>query len=115
MQRIPLKYAKQSISVRCTRGLPALHCKLHRGLRTSTITVGTVPKQPTVDHGYLPNSSSPITTNLEFFDAVSDKAIPAYRVLDGNGEVLDGATVPEVRILHLAGFLVPIHLFFSFR
>jgi 2-oxoisovalerate dehydrogenase E1 component alpha subunit len=57
---------------------------------------GTALRQPTVDHGYLPNSSSPITTNLEFFDAVSDKAIPAYRVLDGNGEILDGATVPEV-------------------
>ena len=79
--------------------MPVIPYKLDRSLRTSATVSGTTPKQPTVDHGYLPNSSSPITTNLEFFDAVSEKAIPAYRVLDGNGEILEGATVPEVCLL----------------
>jgi hypothetical protein len=99
MQSIPLKCAKRSIILNCSRRLPVIHYKLDRGLRTSATVSGTTPNQPTVDHGYLPNSSSPITTNLEFFDAVSEKAIPAYRVLDGNGEILDGATVPEVCLL----------------
>jgi hypothetical protein len=67
-----------------------------RGFKTSSVLLGKVPQQPTVDHGYLPNSTSPITTNLDFFDAVTDQVIPAYRVLDGNGQVLEGAQVPEV-------------------
>ncbi|KAG8821420.1 hypothetical protein FRC19_007825 [Serendipita sp. 401] len=93
MQRLPLNVTKSSIitnNVRISSGI------IRRTLRTSACVRSTPLKQPTVDHGYLPNSSSPITTSLEFFDSVTHKSIPAYRVLDGNGEVLEGATVPEI-------------------
>ncbi|KAG8837789.1 hypothetical protein FRC18_008051 [Serendipita sp. 400] len=93
MQRLPLNVTKSSIitnNVRISSGI------IRRTLRTSACVRSTPLKQPTVDHGYLPNSSSPITTSLEFFDSVTHKSIPAYRVLDGNGEVLEGATVPEM-------------------
>lgn len=104
---IPYKCAKRSIASNYARRLPITRCTLNnRALRTSAAALGNAPKQPTVDHGYLPNSSSPITTNLEFFDAVTDKAIPAYRVLDGNGEVLDGATLPEVCFVTYRDFCV---------
>ncbi|KIM28966.1 hypothetical protein M408DRAFT_68602 [Serendipita vermifera MAFF 305830] len=96
MQTIPLKCVKRSIASGCVWRASIARYTASKGLKTSAIALGTAPKHPTVDHGYLPNSPSPITTNLEFFDAVSDKTIPAYRVLDGNGEVLDGATVPEI-------------------
>ncbi|KAG8757289.1 hypothetical protein FRC14_002172 [Serendipita sp. 396] len=93
MQRLPLNVTKSSIitnNVRISSGI------IRRTLRTSACVRSTPLKQPTVDHGYLPNSSSPITTSLEFFDSVTHKSIPAYRVLDGNGEMLEGATVPEI-------------------
>lgn len=67
-----------------------------RALASSASRNSVPPKAPPTDHGFMPNSASPVTTELHFFDAVSDKVIPAYRVLDGNGQVLDGATVPEI-------------------
>ncbi|TFK40771.1 branched-chain alpha-keto acid dehydrogenase E1-alpha subunit [Crucibulum laeve] len=48
---------------------------------------------------HLPNSSSPITPKLEFFNSVtgsSEKQIPTYRVLDGVGKPIDGAELPEI-------------------
>lgn len=49
--------------------------------------------------GHLPHSQSPITSKLHFFNSVTEegKQIPTYRVLDGVGQVLEGAEVPEVR------------------
>ncbi|EIM86102.1 branched-chain alpha-keto acid dehydrogenase E1-alpha subunit [Stereum hirsutum FP-91666 SS1] len=48
--------------------------------------------------GHLPHSQSPITSKLHFFNSVTEegKQIPTYRVLDGVGQVLEGAEVPEI-------------------
>jgi 2-oxoisovalerate dehydrogenase E1 component alpha subunit len=64
----------------------------------STNTAATAP-QP-ARHGHLPGvPSSAITTKMHFFNSVLEsKSIPTYRVLDGTGNVVDGAEVPEVRI-----------------
>lgn len=88
-----------------------------RGIQTSRVASSTTPVQPTTDVGYLPNSSSLITTDLQFFDSVSEKAIPTYRVLDGNGNVLDGAQVPEVsRIFYSSlGPLVIDNILYIYR
>ena len=50
-------------------------------------------------HGHLPSSTSPITSKLHFFNSVMEggKQIPTYRVIDGAGQPLEGAVVPEVR------------------
>ncbi|KAK7690257.1 hypothetical protein QCA50_006912 [Cerrena zonata] len=49
-------------------------------------------------HGHLPTSHSPITPTLHFFNSVTPdgEQIPTYRVLDGTGEPLEGAEVPEI-------------------
>ena len=49
--------------------------------------------------GHLPTSQSPITPKLQFFNSVMEegKQIPTYRVLDGSGQVIEGAELPEVR------------------
>jgi hypothetical protein len=45
----------------------------------------------------LPNSQSPITPRPHFFNAVSaDGKLPTYRVIDGVGNVIEGAELPEV-------------------
>ncbi|KAJ3483678.1 hypothetical protein NLJ89_g12041 [Agrocybe chaxingu] len=46
----------------------------------------------------LPTTSSPIVTTLDFFNSVAgkDKQIPTYRLLDGVGQPLEGAVLPEV-------------------
>ncbi|PVF98308.1 putative 2-oxoisovalerate dehydrogenase alpha subunit mitochondrial precursor [Serendipita vermifera] len=85
MRAAPFKYTHSSL--RSVASICRVVKVQHRGLKASSVALGTVPQQPTIDHGYLPNSTSPITTNLDFFDAVTDKVIPAYRVLDGNGQV----------------------------
>ncbi|KAJ3554858.1 hypothetical protein NM688_g2889 [Phlebia brevispora] len=48
--------------------------------------------------GNLPTSQSPITPKLQFFNAVmaNGKQIPTYRVLDGSGQLLEGAELPEI-------------------
>jgi 2-oxoisovalerate dehydrogenase E1 component alpha subunit len=60
------------------------------------ITAATTP-QP-ARHGHLPGDpSSAITTQMHFFNSVLESnSIPTYRVLDGNGAVINGAEVPEV-------------------
>lgn len=60
---------------------------------------------PNKAHGHLPTSQSPITSKLHFFNSVMEegKQIPTYRVLDGSGQVLDGAELPEVRFRSQSG------------
>ena len=50
------------------------------------------------DHGTLPTSESPITPEMKFFNSVTggEGLIPTYRVLDGVGKPIDGATLPDV-------------------
>lgn len=59
--------------------------------------------------GHLPHSQSPITSKLHFFNSVTEegKQIPTYRVLDGVGQVLEGAEVPEVRTFMIEVLLAP--------
>ncbi|KAI9443261.1 hypothetical protein H4582DRAFT_1923529, partial [Lactarius indigo] len=47
----------------------------------------------------LPNSHSSITPKPHFFNAVSTdgKQLPTYRIMDGVGNVIEGAELPEVR------------------
>lgn len=47
---------------------------------------------------HLPNSQSPITPKLRFFNSITEegKQIPTYRVLDGIGNLIEGAELPEV-------------------
>ncbi|KAG8879602.1 hypothetical protein FRB98_005600 [Tulasnella sp. 332] len=49
-------------------------------------------------HGNLPGSpASPLTTRLHFFNSVLDnQQIPTFRILDGAGQVIEGAEVPEL-------------------
>jgi hypothetical protein len=47
---------------------------------------------------FLPDQTTPVTTKLSFFDSVSDGPIPAFRILEKDGSVLDGAQLPEVQI-----------------
>ncbi|KAG8745322.1 hypothetical protein FRC10_008339 [Ceratobasidium sp. 414] len=62
----------------------------------ANVTAATTP-QP-ARHGYLPGDpSSAITTQMHFFNSVLESnSIPTYRVLDGNGAVINGAEVPEM-------------------
>ncbi|KAH9980222.1 branched-chain alpha-keto acid dehydrogenase E1-alpha subunit [Lactifluus volemus] len=48
--------------------------------------------------GLLPNSQSPISHKPLFFNAVSaaGKQLPAYRVIDGVGNVIEGGELPEL-------------------
>lgn len=47
---------------------------------------------------HLPNSQSPITPKLRFFNSITEegKQIPTYRVLDGIGNLIEGAELPEI-------------------
>jgi len=47
---------------------------------------------------FLPDQTTPVTTELSFFDSVNNGPIPAFRILEKDGSVLDGAKLPEVRI-----------------
>ncbi|KAL4245556.1 Alpha-ketoacid dehydrogenase complex E1 component [Abortiporus biennis] len=69
---------------------------LRRGVATSSIQ--TNPQLPSHSYGHLPTSQSPITSTLHFFNSVmpDGKQIPTYRVLNGDGQVLDGAELPEI-------------------
>lgn len=53
------------------------------------------------DYGTLPHTGLPLTPKLEFFNSLSSGPIPTFRVLDGEGRVLDGAEEPEVRWMRL--------------
>ena len=48
-------------------------------------------------HGLLPTSQSPITPKPHFFNSVSTdgKQLPTYRIIDGVGNVIEGAELPE--------------------
>ncbi|TFK80461.1 branched-chain alpha-keto acid dehydrogenase E1-alpha subunit [Polyporus arcularius HHB13444] len=56
------------------------------------------PVLPEHSHGNLPSSQSPITPKMHFFNSVMEagKQIPTYRVIDGAGQPLEGAEVPEM-------------------
>lgn len=47
---------------------------------------------------FLPDQTTPVTTELSFFDSVNNGPIPAFRILEKDGSVLDGAQLPEVLI-----------------
>lgn len=49
-------------------------------------------------HGLLPTSQSPITPKPHFFNAVTadGKQLPTYRIIDGVGNVIEGAELPEL-------------------
>ncbi|KZW03819.1 branched-chain alpha-keto acid dehydrogenase E1-alpha subunit [Exidia glandulosa HHB12029] len=49
-----------------------------------------------VNHGTLPHTGLPLTPKLEFFNSVASGPIPTFRVLDGEGRVLEGAEEPEI-------------------
>ncbi|TBU23253.1 branched-chain alpha-keto acid dehydrogenase E1-alpha subunit [Dichomitus squalens] len=59
---------------------------------------GTTPQLPEHALGSLPTSTSPITSKLHFFNSVmsGEKKIPTYRVIDGAGQPIEGAEVPEI-------------------
>ncbi|KAI0769821.1 branched-chain alpha-keto acid dehydrogenase E1-alpha subunit [Fomes fomentarius] len=56
------------------------------------------PQLPEQSYGNLPSSQSPITPKMHFFNSVVEagKQIPTYRVIDGAGQPLEGAEVPEL-------------------
>ena len=58
----------------------------------------TAPISFPESYGLLPTSQSPITPKPHFFNAVSTAGnqLPAYRVIDGVGKVIEGAELPEV-------------------
>lgn len=47
---------------------------------------------------FLPDQTTPVTAELSFFDSVKSGPIPAFRILERDGSVLDGAQLPEVRL-----------------
>ncbi len=69
----------------------ALSRILRRGLYTTT------PVYFPEGHGLLPTSQSPITPKPHFFNSVSTdgKQLPTYRIIDGVGNVIEGAELPE--------------------
>jgi len=46
---------------------------------------------------FLPDQTTPVTTELSFFDSVRNGPIPAFRILEKDGSVLHGAQLPDVR------------------
>ncbi|KAH7105414.1 branched-chain alpha-keto acid dehydrogenase E1-alpha subunit [Auriculariales sp. MPI-PUGE-AT-0066] len=46
--------------------------------------------------GTLPHTTVPLTAKLDFFNSVNGGRIPTYRVLDGDGSVLEDAVEPEI-------------------
>lgn len=68
---------------------------LRRSLSTARPLTSVAP------HGHLSNSRSPITTQLNFVNSITEDGskIPTFRVLDGAGKILEGAQEPEVSSL----------------
>ena len=64
----------------------------------------TAPLSLPNGHGLLPTSQSPITPKPHFFNSVSTdgKQLPTYRIIDGVGNVIEGAELPEARQNHCA-------------
>ncbi|KAH9990807.1 thiamine diphosphate-binding protein [Russula vinacea] len=75
-----------------TRPLFALSRIFRKGLYTTT------PVSFPESHGVLPTSQSPITPKPHFFNAVTTdgKQLPTYRIIDGVGNVIEGAELPEL-------------------
>ncbi|VDC02373.1 unnamed protein product [Peniophora sp. CBMAI 1063] len=76
-----------------TRSLPRT-----LGLSRRRFISTTTPEIPAERHGHLPSSHSLITPTLSFFNSVTGGGtqIPTYRVLDGAGNVIEGAEMPEL-------------------
>lgn len=49
----------------------------------------------------LPTTSSPIVSELNFFNSVTgnNTQIPTFRILDGVGKPLEGAVLPDVGVV----------------
>jgi hypothetical protein len=88
----PADFTLQMIRTIWTRPSFALSRIFRKGLYTTT------PVSFPDGHGLLPTSQSPITPKLHFFNAVSTdgKQLPTYRIIDGVGNVIEGAELPEV-------------------
>lgn len=73
------------------------------------------PQTFSQSHGHLPTSQSPIVSKLHFFNSVTGNGtqIPTYRVIDGEGRLLDGAELPEVRFSPFNSYI--IHKFIDRR
>jgi hypothetical protein len=84
----------QMLRTFCTRSLLPFSRTFRKVLSTAS------PGSPPESHGLLPTSQSPITPNPHFFNAVSSdgKLLPTYRIIDGVGNVIEGAELPEVRV-----------------
>ncbi|OCH88461.1 branched-chain alpha-keto acid dehydrogenase E1-alpha subunit [Obba rivulosa] len=69
-----------------------------RAFASRRLLSSSVPRFSADQHGHLPTTQSPITPHLEFFNSVAGegKTIPTYRVIDGAGNPLEGARVPEL-------------------
>ncbi|KAI0669139.1 branched-chain alpha-keto acid dehydrogenase E1-alpha subunit [Trametes maxima] len=80
-----------------TLRIPHRFSNVVRGCRGVASTAAQLPG-PGHAHGHLPSSTSPITSKLHFFNSVTEggKQIPTYRVIDGAGQPLEGAVVPEI-------------------
>jgi 2-oxoisovalerate dehydrogenase E1 component alpha subunit len=81
--------------IRSARSLASLHRiypRCRRGM------AGITPQLPAQPKDHLPSSQSPIVSQLQFFNSVTGQGgqIPTYRVLDGVGNTIEGAEIPEV-------------------
>ncbi|KAI0300232.1 branched-chain alpha-keto acid dehydrogenase E1-alpha subunit, partial [Russula brevipes] len=58
----------------------------------------SAPVSVSEGHGLLPTSQSPITHKPYFFNAVTadGNQLPTYRIIDGVGNVIEGAELPEL-------------------
>lgn len=65
--------------------------------RTHRLSTSSV-RSAADDNGQLPTTNSPIVSKLNFFNSVGSGAIPTYRVMDGMGQLIEGAEMPEVRL-----------------
>ncbi|THV05193.1 thiamine diphosphate-binding protein [Dendrothele bispora CBS 962.96] len=66
---------------------------------TQARALATAPHLPSSpSNGRLPNTQSHIVSKLQFFNSVTggDQQIPTYRVLDGLGQPLEDAQVPDI-------------------
>ncbi|KAG9102682.1 hypothetical protein FRC07_010181, partial [Ceratobasidium sp. 392] len=91
-----IKSSTQLLALRLARRSQLPGQFLRAASSSANVTAATAP-QP-ARHGHLPGDpSSAITTQMHFFNSVLESnSIPTYRVLDGNGEVIEGAEVLEI-------------------
>lgn len=79
--------------VRVVQRAPAFSNVCRRRLISTSGPAKSFPKE----HGLLPSTQSPIVSSLKFFNSVTVDGgqIPTYRVLDGTGQPIEGASLPE--------------------